>query len=167
MAKKLIVFAVVVLVGGLLLAVLSSVFGGGVEEAVAPTEGLGKSGSSAAVPVPGFDVPEMTVESAEHVVVYGSGGFSPNEIRIKSGDTVVFRNESSQPVWPASALHPAHAVYDGTSLNEHCAPGATPSFDSCRGIEPGGEWAFVFNKTGTWRYHDHLSASRTGTIFVE
>ena len=160
---------VVVLVGGLVLVVLNSLFfGGGAELALAPTDGEDKSGPSVAMPVPGSDVPEMIVASEnENVVVYSDSGFSPSELNIKSGDKIVFRNESSRPVWPASALHPTHAVYDGTNFDRHCAEGATPAFDACREVEPGGEWSFTFDKIGTWKYHDHLNASRTGTIVVE
>ena len=167
MFKKLIIFVVVALVGGLLLVVLNNMFfGGGVELAVAPTtEESGEAGPSAAVPVNGSDS-EM-VPASEKVVVYSASSFSPSEIRIKAGDTVSFRNENSLPFWPGSALHPTHAVYDGTTFDAHCAEGATPSFDACREIEPGGGWSFVFNKVGSWKYHDHLNASRTGTIVVE
>lgn len=168
MVKKLIIFVVVVLVGGVLLAVLNNLFfGGGVERVVAPTEDVGGSGPSAAMPVPGSDAPEMIVINDKNVLVYSDNGFSPSVLTVQAGEKVVFRSESSQPVWPASALHPTHAVYDGTNLDKHCAKGAGPAFDACRGIEPGGEWSFVFNKVGTWKYHDHLNASRTGTIVVE
>jgi len=180
MFKKLIIFMVVVLVGGLLIGVLNiAFFNSGAERAIAPTEGIDGNDNPRAgleVPVPGSDplqrvedeasVPETVVVPSEAVVIYSNSGFSPGILAIKAGDTAIFRNQGQRDFWPASALHPTHAVYDGTTLNEHCGDGGS-SFDSCRGIPPGGEWEFVFNKVGTWRYHDHLNASRTGTIVVE
>ncbi len=171
MLKKLIMFVVVGLVGGLLITIGSVLFfNKSVEQAIAPADNEGEgNGVTSAVPVPGSDVPEMVVGSGiTAVVTYTDSGFDPQELGpIAPGDKVIFRNESSRPIWPATAMHPTHAVYDGTTLNEHCAEGAAPSFDSCRGIEPGGEWSFIFERVGNWQYHDHLKLGYYGTIVVK
>jgi plastocyanin len=70
-------------------------------------------------------------------------------------------------MWPASAFHPTHTVYSGTSLSEHCPDTAGTAFDACKGFLPGQSWSFKFTKAGTWKYHDHLNPGATGTIVVE
>jgi len=80
---------------------------------------------------------------------------------------VTFVNQSSNSFWPASALHPTHTVYSGTSLEEHCPDAANESFDACGPIAAGSSWSFTFNKSGSWNYHDHLNASHFGKIVVE
>lgn len=101
------------------------------------------------------------------IVTYTDDGYSPAEITIQLGQTVRFINQSSGDMWPASAVHPTHEVYDGTTLREHCVDGASDTFDACRGIAVGESYAFTFDKQGTWRYHDHLDASEFGSITVQ
>ncbi|BCX15636.1 MAG: hypothetical protein KatS3mg097_528 [Candidatus Parcubacteria bacterium] len=101
------------------------------------------------------------------VIIYTDSGYSPNTLKIKVGESVTFKNQSSQAMWPASAMHPSHTVYSGTSLVEHCPDTAGIAFDACTSIQPGNSWSFTFNKKGSWRYHDHLIPSFTGTIIVE
>ena len=101
------------------------------------------------------------------IVTYTDAGYSPAELKIKVGETVTFKNDSSLSMWTASALHPTHTTYAGTSLSSHCPDENNDSFDSCKGYLPGTEWSFKFEKTGTWGYHDHLHASHFGKIVVE
>ncbi|MBI2039355.1 MAG: hypothetical protein HYT22_03725 [Candidatus Niyogibacteria bacterium] len=88
-------------------------------------------------------------------------GFFPKELAIKQGDAVIWMNGGSRPHWPASAMHPTHAVYPTTG---GCL-GST--FDACRGLETAERFEFKFEHIGTWRYHDHLNTSLTGAIIVE
>ncbi len=91
----------------------------------------------------------------DHVVWYSETGFEPDEFAIVQGETVVFRNKTAIPFWPASNIHPSHEEY--------------PSFDPRRAIGPGDSWEFVFNSTGEWQYHNHLGSNYspdTGTIIV-
>lgn len=95
-----------------------------------------------------------------NTIVYSDSGYSPSSLVVPKGTTVTFRNDSSQQMWPASAKHPTHEVYPE-------AGGCIGSkFDACAGIEPGGRWTFEFNQIGTWKYHDHLNPSFSGTIVV-
>jgi len=103
----------------------------------------------------------------ENVVTYTNTGYSPKTLTIKKGETVTFKNQSSRSMWPASAVHPSHRVYSGTSLEQHCPDVAGTAFDACKGYLPGESWSFKFDKVGTWKYHDHLDPSDTGTITVE
>lgn len=98
---------------------------------------------------------------SENAIVYSDGGYSPNTITVKAGATVIFKNQSSQSMWTASAVHPTHRSYPTTG---GCL-GST--FDACKGIQPGGSWSFKFDITGTWKYHNHLTPGNTGTIVVE
>jgi plastocyanin len=110
---------------------------------------------------------ESAGEEMVNVVSYTDSGYSPSTIKIKKGETVTFKNESSRSMWPASAVHPSHRVYSGTSLEEHCPDTSGTAFDACKGYLPGENWSFRFDKVGNWRYHDHLNPSATGTIIVE
>lgn len=87
------------------------------------------------------------------VISMTEDGFFPSTINIKQGETVVFKNDGAQDHWPASAIHPTHLVY--------------PEFDSKKSVASGDSWSFAFTKKGSWRYHDHLNPTFTGTINVE
>lgn len=105
--------------------------------------------------------------AADNTVFYTDDGFSPKVLEIGVGEQVTWVNKSSGDMWPASAIHPTHMVYDGTSLEEHCAEGAGPTFDACEPLGELLEWSFVFDKPGEWKYHDHLQPTHTGTVIVK
>lgn len=113
------------------------------------------------------ETPDNLVEQSSAIITYTDSGFSPKIFAAANGQTIVFKNESSGPLWVASDLHPTHTAYSGTSLKEHCADGATPSFDSCKGIGAGEEYSFKFERSGSWDYHNHSFASHKGTIIIE
>lgn len=92
-----------------------------------------------------------TTESG--VVSYSDSGFSPVSLTIKVGDTVNFKNQSGKSMWVASDPHPIHTVY--------------PEFDAKKEVANGENYSFTFTKVGTWKYHDHLNPSDTGTIIVQ
>ncbi len=94
-------------------------------------------------------------------IAYTDSGFVPNLVTIKVGDTVTFKNGSSEPFWPASNPHPVHTGYPtigGCRLS---------TFDACKAIQPGGTWSFQFNVSGRWGFHDHLNPAEGGTVTVE
>ncbi|MBI2484383.1 hypothetical protein HYV71_04330 [Candidatus Uhrbacteria bacterium] len=88
-------------------------------------------------------------------------GFVPQSMIIPAGTTVTFKNVGTNPIWPASAMHPTHAVYPSKG---GCI-GST--FDACIGVNPGDTWSFTFYENGSWKYHDHLNPGMTGQIIVE
>lgn len=94
-------------------------------------------------------------------VVVTDEGFSPKELKVKKGDTVVWTNKGSSSSWPASAMHPTHSVYpeQGGCISS--------TFDACRGLNLGEAFKFVFNQVGSWSYHDHLNPSHFGKVVVE
>ncbi len=98
-------------------------------------------------------------------VTYNGSSFSPSTVTIAQGGTVTFTSTAGA-MWVASGPHPIHNSYDGTTMQQHCAPGyigAAP-FDQC---SPGTSFTFTFNNVGSWGYHDHLNASVQGTVIVQ
>ena len=120
------------------------------------------------MPVIGSTTPEMIVETtiSDATVVYTEQGFSPKSIAVTLGTTVTFTNQSSEGMWVASAAHPTHTMYSGTSLSQHCPDTTNSAFDACAAVAPDGLFSFTFNKEGTWKYHDHADASQTGIVIV-
>jgi plastocyanin len=95
-----------------------------------------------------------------------AAGFSPANVTINKGDTVKFVSTDGSPMWVASDEHPSHTEFDGTSRTTHCAAGYTGAipFDQCA---PGASYSFTFTKTGSFDFHNHVSASRTGVVTVK
>ena len=96
--------------------------------------------------------PETPSNQNEVVVEVGFDGFSPRTVYIHSGTTVKFVNIDSRDHWPASNPYETRDDY--------------PGFDAGRGLKPGESYSFIFEKKGSWAYHDHLSESFGGTIDV-
>ena len=91
-------------------------------------------------------------------------GFTPDNLSIKTGDTVKFINKSTEEMWVGSNDHPTHAVYAGTKLREHCPDTSGTAFDQCG---KGNEYSFTFNKVGSWKYHNHTRAGMGGVIVAK
>lgn len=81
-----------------------------------------------------------------------SSGFSPVDVTVKKGSTVVFKNNGSTQAWPASDPHPTHTDLQG--------------FDPKRGLAQGESYSFSFSGTGKWKFHDHLNPGRRGSVTV-
>ncbi len=99
--------------------------------------------------------PVSTVEDSKKAitVTYTNSGFSPATLTVGVNDTVVFVNNSSEPLWVASDPHPTH-----TNL---------PSFDEKAAITKGSTYNYTFTTAGTWTYHNHVGSSHKGTIIVK
>ncbi|MBI1960938.1 MAG: hypothetical protein HYS43_01560 [Candidatus Liptonbacteria bacterium] len=100
-------------------------------------------------------------------VVAGTGAFSPQTVTIRKGGSVTWTNAGTASVWPASAMHPTHTVYPGSDIKKCGTAEAGAIFDACRGISTGQTYTFTFPAPGTWKYHNHLNPSMTGTVVVE
>lgn len=120
------------------------------------------------MPVIGSTTPETIVENVapDVTVIYNDEGFLPKSVTIPSGTIVTFINQSMVDMWVASAMHPTHTVYSGTSLSQHCPNTTNTTFDACIGVTPGNSFSFTFNKEGNWKYHDHINASKSGAVTV-
>lgn len=127
------------------------------------------SNNQQAYVVPEALAPETVtpVPTPLRVIVANDAGFSPSSLTVKAGETATFKNESLQPAWPASAIHPTHTVYPNSSIAKCDTPEQSGIFDACKGLNTGEEWSFVFISKGNWKYHDHLNVSHYGTIVVE
>jgi plastocyanin len=106
-------------------------------------------GASKDAPTPPSSPTEVV---SDRVITLTSDGFSPTELAIKRGETVTFRTTAGKRFWPASNLHPSHALY--------------ADFDPKEPVAPDASWSFTFDRTGEWRFHDHLAPYYTGTITV-
>jgi plastocyanin len=102
---------------------------------------------------------------ADVTVTYTDSGYSPKTVTVPVGTTVTFVNNSSHGMWTASAMHPSHTAYDGTTLQQHCATHS--SFDECSAAGAGATYSFTFTKAGTFGYHNHVQANDTGTVVVQ
>src|SRR3990167_5306873 len=96
-----------------------------------------------------------------YVIEITSEGFSPSPLTVTQGSTVTWINKDANEHWPASAMHPTHAIYPESG-------GCIGSkFDACKGLKEGESWSFTFNEKGTWNYHDHFDVSKFGKIIVK
>ncbi len=86
------------------------------------------------------------------VISYSDSGFSPAEIRVKVGQKVVFKNGASANMQINSAVHPTHTLFPELNIGV---------------IAPGQIKSVTFTKAGTYKYHNHLNTSQSGTIVVE
>jgi|SRR3989344_7025786 len=115
-------------------------------------------------PAPSEPSPTPSGAPMSAAVTYSTIGFNPSEVTIKKGGTVTWTNSSGREMWVASAQHPSHMVYSGTSREEHCPDASGVVFDQCAGST--GNYNFTFQKAGTWNYHDHLGAQKFGKVIV-
>jgi plastocyanin len=83
-------------------------------------------------------------------ITYTNEGFVPATLDVGVGAMVHFVNESDMQMWVASDSHPAHDIL--------------PTFDQ---FKPGDMFMYVFEETGTWKYHDHLNPTAVGEIVVK
>lgn len=83
-------------------------------------------------------------------VVITDNGFEPENLTVKKGTKVIFKNMGQRPHWPASNFHPTHDLYPekGGCISS--------KFDSCRGLESGETFEYVVGEVGKWPIHDHL-----------
>lgn len=129
----------------------------GLEQRTEKEQGAAKTEVS--VSVANTVATERTAAVAEAVkkevtVTYTAEDFSPKTVTIKKGDTLVFQNKTGKRASVASDPHPTHTIY--------------PEFDQYKTDQRGkDEFRFVFEKAGTWGYHDHLNSNMTGTVIVE
>src|SRR3989344_5007515 len=117
------------------------------------------SGTNESTPA-GSETQNGTGSGAGVGVGVGVGADAGLEV-VPSAMTVTWVNETGGTMWVASAMHPTHMVYDGTSREVHC-PG-TIAFDQCAS---GNRYSFTFDKVGTWNYHDHVNAGKFGSVVV-
>lgn len=129
--------AVLVLVGWYLLRPKPASY---VAPPTSATPSSEESSSAAAIP------------STKNLVMVASNGFSTKEITIKAGESVTWENQDSVDHTVNSAVHPTHLVYPPLNLGV---------------IKPGEQKSLAFPAVGTYKYHDHLNPSLTGSVTVQ
>lgn len=95
--------------------------------------------------------PSAVMEKGRNVTV-NANGFAPQTLSIKAGTKVTWTNKSGETATVNSAPHPTHTLFPFLNL---------ASFDDGASVE------VVFDKAGTYTYHNHLNPSQTGTVIVE
>ncbi len=90
--------------------------------------------------------------TAQGVITYNNGVFTPSSLTVKSGAVITIKNASSDVLEFNSSVHPTHS--DNPDLNVGT-------------VGSGGNKTFTVTQKGTFSYHNHLVASETGTITVE
>lgn len=88
----------------------------------------------------------------EDTVTLTADGFEPKSITVKIGDKVVWTNKSGDTSTVDSNNHPTHLLYKPLNLGA---------------FQDGEKHELVFDKAGTYTYHDHFHPSRKGTVVVE
>lgn len=88
---------------------------------------------------------------SELIVNITSKGFEPKTLTIGVGATVTWINKSGSAVNINSDPHPVHTAYPPLNLGI---------------VEDGKSVSLVFDKLGTYGYHNHLQPSQRGTIIV-
>lgn len=93
------------------------------------------------------------VANQQNVVTISSLGFSSKDMTVKVGTVVTWFNNDSEDHTVNSDVHPTHQLY--------------PPLNNIGTIKPSERKGFMFDKTGTYKYHDHLNPSLTGSVTVE
>lgn len=110
------------------------------------TKQPGSTGSQQATPI-AIDANRQITN-----VILGDSGFTPKDITVKVGATVIWINKSGKAATVNSANHPTHQLYPFLNLGE---------FANASSVQ------VVFDKAGKYSYHNHLNPSETGTVTVE
>lgn len=87
----------------------------------------------------------------ETVVAITSSGFSPAGVTIRAGGIVKWVNNDTSVNNVSSVVHPTHQVYPPLNLGN---------------IQPGGSVSLKFPPAGTYKYHNHLKPTLTGSVTV-
>ena len=95
---------------------------------------------------------QNTQKIQDATVTVDSSGFSPAALTIKAGTRVIWANKSGSDISVNSVEHPTHRLFRELNL------GHIPNDSNA---------SLVFDKPGTYKYHNHYSPSQTGTIVVE
>ncbi len=81
-----------------------------------------------------------------------ASGFEPLTLKVKTGTRVIWINKSGTQATVNSDPHPTHTLWSFLNLGQ---------FDN------GSSVSVVFEKRGTYTYHNHFNPSQKGTVVVE
>lgn len=107
--------------------------------------------------MPSDDCVDETGKSEATLIYDSSENFVPECIKISSGTTVTYRNDSDFSLDVGADPHPSHTGNREVSKKDFELP-----------VEPnGGTASTVMDKVGNFGLHNHANASATATIIVE
>lgn len=114
----------------------------------------GRNKETQTTPINSTQVPIQNQQPPQTVTVtVDSSGFSPATLTIKAGTRVQWDNNSGGEISINSDEHPTHSLY--------------PELNDLNIVTNDSNVSLVFDKPGTYTYHDHYNPSRTGTVVVE
>lgn len=93
----------------------------------------------------------QTNENAQ-IITLSTNGFSPINLIVKTGVIVKWVNKSGAVAAVDSDPHPTHTSYPPMNFGP---------------FSDGSSVELVFDKPGTYHYHNHLNPSQTGSITVQ
>lgn len=108
--------------------------------------------TSSVTPTPVQSAQTKTPTSTQATINLTGSGFSPSMLTIKVGTKVIWINNSGENAQVDSNPHPIHSSFPPMN------------FDA---FSNGSSVSLVFDKAGTYGYHNHLNPSQTGTIVVQ
>lgn len=111
-----------------------------------------KSKTNVSAPTTSTPAPSPQATASQNTVTLTSSGFQPQTLTVKAGTTVTFVNKSGGTATVNSAVHPTHTLFPFLNLGS---------------FEDGQSLQVTFDKTGTFKYHNHLNPGQTGTVVVE
>lgn len=147
MSKKVIlsIIGVLVIVGGAAFAVMMM----NSDDMAAPATETSSQASD--LPLNKETTDNESEAKTATVITFTNDGFSPATLTVKKGTVVTVKNDSSTQVQFSSDDHPTHTINQGMNL---------------RVLAAGESATFTADEVGTFGYHDHIDASKTGTLTV-
>ena len=101
---------------------------------------------------PNGSVAPAEATASSRTVSITASGFQSKDITVKAGDSVAFENTDKVNHTVNSDPHPIHSLFP---------------FLNAGTIKPGDKKTIMFDKAGTYKYHDHLNPSLTGSVTVQ
>lgn len=93
----------------------------------------------------------VTEPTSSATIAFTDSGFSPATTTVKKGAVITVVNNSTVDVQFSSADHPTHQLRPELNMER---------------LQPGKSGTFTVTEVGTWGFHDHLDATKTGKIVV-
>lgn len=97
-------------------------------------------------------VSTVPAQAQEVIITVTNAGFNPQTVTVKAGTRVIWVNNATGEVTVNAADHPTHKEYPPLNLGE---------------FGPNQSVQLVFDKAGTYKYHNHLDASQNGVVVVQ
>lgn len=120
---------------------------------VLKTKDSSKTNTAATNQTPTITTQQITEEKPNTTnVVVTANGYEPKNITIKQGDKVSWTNQSGTEVTVNSDVHPTHLLWPFLNLGN---------------FKQGEMVSVIFEKAGTYTYHNHFNSSQVGSVKVE